>query len=162
MPILCFYAHSILYHWSTCLNVIKNKTDTYMNCSKRTLTRWNFTRVMIILHKRCLWCLWQISCLPVLEYICLTNPPFFTRIYLLAKYLHKKHLFDQIFLPEYICLTTQLKVLGYLNYCSSDMCKNYNHVYSLTVFTDFIAAKILFLYIQQCMLFSDRGEPAAW
>ena len=26
---------------------------------------WNFTRVLIILHKRWLWCLWQISCLIV-------------------------------------------------------------------------------------------------
>ena len=35
-----------------------------MNCSKYTFTKWNFTRVPIVLHKRCLWCLWQISCLP--------------------------------------------------------------------------------------------------
>jgi len=32
-------------------------------CSKNTFTKQNFTQVLMILHKRCLWCLWQISCL---------------------------------------------------------------------------------------------------
>ena len=36
----------------------------YLNYIKSTFTKWNFTRVVNILHKRCLWCLWQISRLP--------------------------------------------------------------------------------------------------
>ena len=36
-----------------------------MNCYKSTFTKWNFTRLFIILHKHCLWCLWQISRLGV-------------------------------------------------------------------------------------------------
>ena len=60
---MCLQAHLILYHWFTWLSITKNQNDTYMNGSKSTFPKWNFTRVLIILHKRCLWCLWQISCL---------------------------------------------------------------------------------------------------
>ena len=38
--------------------------DTYTKCSKSTFTKRNFTWVVMILCKRCLWCLWQILSLP--------------------------------------------------------------------------------------------------
>ena len=33
------------------------KPNWYMTCSKSTFTKWKFTQVMVILHKRCLWCI---------------------------------------------------------------------------------------------------------
>ena len=63
ISIFSLVAHVLQYHCLTWLNITKNQKDTYINCSKSTSTKWNFTRLLIILHKRCLWCLWQISSL---------------------------------------------------------------------------------------------------
>ena len=44
--------------------LILTKTESYyFNWTSNTSTKWTFTRVITILHKRCLWCLWQISSL---------------------------------------------------------------------------------------------------
>ena len=44
-------------------NIIKNQKDKYLKLFQKHIHKWNFTWLLIILHKRCLWCLWQISCL---------------------------------------------------------------------------------------------------
>ena len=54
IPILYLQARLILYHWFT--QITHKKTIIHVkNCSEITFTKWNFTQVLIILHKCCLW-----------------------------------------------------------------------------------------------------------
>ena len=49
--------------------VLSMGTIWYYSIVLKTYTRWNFIRVVIILHKRCWWCLWQISSLGLGEMV---------------------------------------------------------------------------------------------
>ena len=55
---LYVHAHFIFYHWVRHNLILQKNKSYYLNCTSNTSTRWHFTRVVIIFHKRCLWCLW--------------------------------------------------------------------------------------------------------